>query len=1532
MRIYLTKGDKLFSYKLPEKVEGNYWLDEIDNNGINRNIINISSGSDGNWKIISNNDYYLAAKNQIIPSVILENNSMFSIHNRYSSDLLVLYACPTFDNTVTFYNCSKELEMGITIGKNTNATISCSNIFAGDNDVLIKLENNKIMVNVESSSNAFINNERIAGKVELKLGEKLFYLGLNIIFYRINGEYVISFNNNYNNVKTLLTKCVIEKGNEQVTSESKDDKDLELYSKEDYFYRKPRFMYSLEEVNINVEAPPAASDADSLPMILTVGPMLTMSMTSAITFYTTINNINNSDSTYEESIPQLILSGLMLLSFLVWPLVTSAYQKALAKKAEKKRIKKYNEYIDGIINQLNAAKEKQTEMIHKSYPNLEECERIINNKEDRLWEKRIFDDDFLIASIGKGTLPMEANLTFPEEGFTMETDKLLNKMNDLKQYNLILENVPVPYSFKDNYISAFIGKQKLLQKEIKNVILQLFAFHSYESLKLCVFTTRDKEKDWEYLKLSPHLWSNDKSMRYFAANEDEYKEVTYHLDKIVNERLEAEETSEDYNQSFVIIVDSYTAVRNLDLFNHIINSKKYLGFSLIILNDRISNLPDQCQTFIELDDAESKVSVNIANSEPQKFNIDTEEFNIEKCISKLADTPLELRQEGAVAIPKRVSFLEMYGLGKIEQFNSKKRWEENTAIMNMSALVGIGNNGEKISLDVHEKFHGPHGLIAGMTGSGKSEFIITYILSLAVNYHPDEVQFILIDYKGGGLAGAFENQNLGIKLPHLVGVITNLDKNEINRSFASIESELKRRQRLFNKARELSEESTIDIYKYQKMYREGLVDEPVSHLFIIADEFAELKTQQPEFMEQLITTARIGRSLGVHLILATQKPSGVVDSQIWSNTRFRVCLRVQEKSDSTEVIKRPDAAYLTDTGRFYLQVGFNEIFVLGQSAYSGAKYIPSDSIRKNIDTAVDYVNDIGYVTKSIETKKEEVKPVNYGEESINLVKYLSKIAEEENIKTKPLWLSRIPANIYVNDLVKKYHYTKQKFVINPIIGEYDVPAMQEQRLLTMPFNTGGNALVYGSTGSGKENFISTLMYSTMIAHTPEEANFYIVDFGSESLKYYDDSPFVGDIVYANDSEKIDNLFKMIQNEMATRKKLFNEYNGEYLTYCLKSGKSVPNIFVVINSFENFLESYSKYEETLNIITRESTRYGIYFVLTFNTPNCAKFKLKQNFGQVFTLNQNSEDDFSVILGNTRNVFPSKIFGRGLIKKESIYEFQTAFAYERDLIPEYIKTINKQYSDKYKYKARKIPVLPETVSYEDVSYEIKNPNDFVLGIEKDSLNPILYDFDKSVINIITSLDYGLFDKVVSPIILQLSKGNDNNQIIIDAEEVITNKQVKEHPNYTNDNFDKVFKVLLEYIEACKTAYKDNNNSKSALSGIGRIKCVIIGLNTFKSKLSEENQNMFDKLFEGLDDIDMINYIIVDTVDKFKKFNYDTWFKDNANLNNGIFIGNGLGDQTLINVSKRIPEMKEEVPYNFGFVINRSVPSYVKFIEKI
>ena len=295
-----------------------------------------------------------------------------------------------------------------------------------------------------------------------------------------------------------------------------------------------------------------------------------------------------------------------------------------------------------------------------------------------------------------------------------------------------------------------------------------------------------------------------------------------------------------------------------------------------------------------------------------------------------------------------------------------------------------------------------------MTGSGKSEFIITYILSLALNYSPEEVAFILIDYKGGGLAGAFDNKGLNLKLPHLSGVITNLDKSELNRTLVSINSELRRRQEMFNAARDKLGESTIDIYKYQRFYREGKLDKPIPHLFIISDEFAELKSQQPDFMNDLISTARIGRSLGVHLILATQKPSGVVNDQIWSNSKFRVCLKVQDRSDSNEMLKKPDAAEIQNAGRFYLQVGYDELFVLGQSGYTGASYKPSDFDKTGENESIIVVDNLVRTVTEVSEDKKIVQANNFGDQLSNVLKYICSMAEKMQLKADNLWLERIP--------------------------------------------------------------------------------------------------------------------------------------------------------------------------------------------------------------------------------------------------------------------------------------------------------------------------------------------------------------------------------------------------------------------------------------------------------------------------------------------------------------------------------------------
>ena len=875
-----------------------------------------------------------------------------------------------------------------------------------------------------------------------------------------------------------------------------------------------------------------------------------------------------------------------------------------------------------------------------------------------------------------------------------------------------------------------------------------------------------------------------------------------------------------------------------------------------------------------------------------------------------------------------ISFLEMYDVGKVEQLNITNRWKNNDPTKSLQAPIGVDKNRELFKLDLHEKFYGPHGLIAGMTGSGKSEFIITYILSMAINYSPDEVSFILIDYKGGGLAGAFQNKETGMKLPHLAGSITNLDTVEMNRALSSIQSELRRRQRIFNDARDALNESTIDIYKYQRLFREGLVKEPVTHLFIISDEFAELKSQQPEFMDQLISTARIGRSLGVHLILATQKPAGVVDDQIWSNSKFRVCLKVQDKSDSMDMIKCPDAASLKETGRFYLQVGYNELFALGQSAWTGAKYYPTEKRKKKIDETINIVDNVGTVVKSLDTIKKDLDVKPQGEEITNIIKYLIKVSDEQHISVKQLWLDKIPEFIYVEKLRQKYNYLPEKGVINPIIGELDDPNNQRQDILTLPLSADGNTIIYGSAGNGKELLLTTLIYSTIVDHTPSEVNFYILDFGGETLRAYNNAPQVGDVILSSQEEKVNNLYKKLLYELDNRKKLFVDYNGDFEFYCKHSGKTLPMLIVIINNYDSYVESYEDHEEDFNILTREGAKYGIVFIVTANNTNTLRYKLRQNFKQNIVLQFNDTGDYSSILGNVQKKYPSKIYGRGLVSRDDIYEFQTAYPYQHEKMNEYIRVISKKLNDIFTEKAPSIPVLPSVVTHETVSNALGNLESVPVGIFKESLNIAILNTLKNYTSIVSSNDISEYSSFIKNLYKTFTYIKNEEIFVFDTYDIIGN--ALENTTLVTKNYEDTLNSILQEMSDEYQIYTNNNYDRSSLIDKSHKTIIIIGINELLSRISQDKKMEFTKALSMIKDLGTYHIVLIDNSDKLKQQAFETWYKAAVDPSNGVWLGSGVLDQYALKLSVSPRELREELKPGFGVYVDKGKPYIIKLLE--
>ena len=1526
MQLVIIKSKKLRTFFLPSKVYGNYWiLDENKNN-----MVNVEASGD-KWVLRSNDDIKIINKDNYLDSVYLLTFSYCFLKSIKTGESFAIYCLPTFDDNSIKLTAGNNTEF--TIGLSANCTISYNNPNIADTICKINYSDNNWQLKMVDSKLTYLNNYP-AKDCTLKVGDKLFAMGFILI---VGPDFIII--NNPNNRVTYNNSILMEYTGSitlpENTTELDDDTVVELYTDDDYFLRAPRFKSKIEPEKISIDAPPSMQKTEELPFLYTIGPMLTMGMTSMVTVVSTISNLKSNNKPLTSAIPSLAIATAMLLSIVLWPSLTKRYNRRSKKKKENQRKVKYIEYLESKKKSIDEEIVKQKQIQIENNISLEECVAIIKSRKRHLWEREIEDEDFISVRIGMGSSNPELEIKAPEEHFSLEDDELSQAVQAIVNNSKQMEDVPISMSLTEKNITAVVGQEQYSKAFIEALIIQLVTFHSYGDLKIVMFTSEEKADKWKFMKILPHCWTNDKSMRFFATNPEEMKQISLFLEKEYNYRKFDDEKIRNldyksFKPYYVIITDNLKAARNVDIVKKVLDEDINLGFSVLIKNERLVNLPGECSTFLNIDPNGSGMFENELVSTKQKsFNADlNQNIDLMDVATRLANIPLEATTAEA-ALPDTVSFLQMYNIGKVEQLNTIDRWRSNNPTMSLQVPIGIDEHGELFNLDLHEKAHGPHGLIAGMTGSGKSEFIITYILSLAVNFHPNEIQFVLIDYKGGGLAGAFENKETGIKLPHLAGTITNLDTIEMNRSLASIQSELRRRQRLFNEARDALNESTIDIYKYQKLYRDGMVKKPISHLFIISDEFAELKAQQPDFMSQLISTARIGRSLGVHLILATQKPAGVVDDQIWSNSKFRICLKVQDKSDSMDMIKCPDAAMLKRTGRFYLQVGYNEFFALGQSAWCGAQYFPSDKVKHNFDNSLYFINGLGLPIKSIEDSKKNVLVTSKGEELPNIMKYLVNIAKEQNIITPKLWLERIPEFIFVENLKKKYSIQTTQYILEPVIGEFDDPNNQRQGVLTLPLTEEGNTVVYGAAGSGKEQLLTTIIYSIMVSHTVDEANIYALDFGAETLKIFSNAPHVGDVLFVGDTEQTANLFRMLTEIIEERKKLFVNYNGNYISYIRNSQKSVPNIIVIINNYEMFTELYSDYEDQLLQLTRDGSKYGIIFIISASGANSLKYRLKQNFNQELVLQMNDDADYISILGNTNKVYPSKYKGRGLVRLDQIYEFQTAYTYKEDEQADYLKQVVDKLNEAYKTKARRIPILPNIVTLDFVKGSISGLSSIPLGIAKNTLDIDCFDFKSKYISIITGSDIDSYKGFINGVLSEIFDVNESKLYTFDTMEIVFENLSKKIESF-NVAFDQKILKITDYISECYDLYSSNNYSRDVLKDKPRITLFVIGFSDLLNRLKEDTKKVFLESIEKGKDLGVVNIIILDTLQNFKKLEYEGWYKETVSNNRGIWLGNGIADQFTIKLTKTGKELRDAIGSSFGYSVKNGNATLIKMIE--
>ncbi|MDR2751497.1 MAG: type VII secretion protein EssC, partial [Clostridiales bacterium] len=1100
-----------------------------------------------------------------------------------------------------------------------------------------------------------------------------------------------------------------------------------------------------------------------------------------------------------------------------------------------------------------------------------------------------------------------------------------------------LSKVPICLSVVERFVSGIAATRTDRMPLAKSLILQIAGRHCYDEVKLCLVLGEKDIEELDFCWWLPHVFSDDKTVRYIATNYAESKELSSVLGGIFETRKEMSESKlEDENPYYVIICLDKDLAAKTEVVRRVLDCKKNIKFSVLSMFESLVDLPKECSAVVEVGASGSLTLIGEGSGQPMTFNLDElNNIDYDRIAAVLANNSVPSRS--TYSLPSKYTFFEMIDLGMIEHLNLLESWASHDPTESLAVPVGVDSHGDLLNLNLHEKAHGPHGLVAGMTGSGKSEFIMAYILSLAVSFHPYEVAFILIDYKGGGMAKPFEN------IPHTAGIITNLDGNGIKRSLASLKSELHRRERIFESASSASHTSNIDIYKYQKLYREGKVREPLPHLIIISDEFAELKKEQGEFMTELTSASRVGRSLGVHLILATQKPEGVVDDQINSNSRFRVCLKVQDTADSNAMLGHPDAAMLQGSGKFFLRVGIDEIYEAGQSAWAGAPYYPSQKTVKDRDDAITVIDTNGHPVAQANTNRF-AHVANPEKQLDTVINYIKKSCKEEGIKTWKMWLDPIPPSIFVDDLSKSREIVKYK--LDPVAGMYDDPGTQSQGVLTVPVSS-GNTIVYGSQGSGKLMFIEAVCYSLAKDHFPDESNIYILDFDQETLTAFSDAPHVGDVILSHESEKVVNLLKLMVGKVSTRKKILSKFGGTLAQYNASVEKPEPSILVIINNYAAFSEIYEASLPEIAYLSREGPKYGITFLLACTGINNVKASIHQNFKNLYCLQLNSADEYSSVVGKTEGLTPEMLKGRGLVRLDGrkVVEFQTARATKEDPPNAFFKRFSKHLSSKYPgAAARRIPVLPEKVTEEFLASRVSVADiaKVPIAVEKATLDILSWNFATPV-TLIMSLNQEWLDFTRCLATMASSRLGIRTIVLQPSADKPLKSSGKLEAYTTPESLVSVVKELFSLCLTRNNEYKDKLKEGKKPPTFEKVLVIIQSMSLLKASLElvkipaaemgaadDSHVNRLMMAMEKNAEAYGVYYVVAESSGKMRNHAIDKWNTIHAKATTGLWVGSGINSQYKFTISKKPTEYTQELPVGFGFSVINSTAVLVKFLE--
>jgi len=802
----------------------------------------------------------------------------------------------------------------------------------------------------------------------------------------------------------------------------------------------------------------------------------------------------------------------------------------------------------------------------------------------RLWERRCTDPDYLVLRVGTADLPSAVELSDPEQD------------EHRRQVVWRVPEAPVTISLPGRGVVGVAGPGDMAHGIGCWLVAQAATLHSPNDLRIYLLTDSSGQASWSWTRWLPHCRPDaGQDCAMLIGNDAESVAARIaELLAVISARQQAAADAGQRHVRFrpdiVVVFDGSRKLRSLPGAIQLLRDGPAVGVYAICLDADEQLLPAECQAVVIVEPDGLRVEQAVTETIRQ---VRPDAVSAAWC-DRLARSIAPIRDvsdaDDASALPDSARLLEVLGLEPPAAADIARRWKSGGR--STVAVVGESYDGP-FGIDIRKD--GPHALIAGTTGSGKSELLQTIVASLAAANRPDEMAFVLIDYKGGS---AFAEC---VRLPHTVGMVTDLDPHQVARALASLSAELTRREHV------LAAAGAKDIEDYQR-----LVDKrqarPVPRLVIVIDEFASMVRDLPDFVSGLVNIAQRGRSLGIHLVLATQRPSGVVSADIRANTNLRIALRVTDPAESADVIGTPDAASIAKAtpGRAYVRLGHASL-VPFQAGRVGGRRPGTDAqvVVKPWLAPLDWTG-LG--------KPEPSRPAAHQRTDAEitdltvLVKEIQTAARGLRIpRPRSPWLPPLPPVLLLADITPAGR--GQEAVAGQSrhvpFGIIDLPAAQRQQPATVSVDSFSHLMAAGAPRSGRSQLLRTIAGAFALTHSCADVHLYGIDCGNGALLPLIDLPHCGAVVSRSQTERATRLLRRLAAELGRRQELLAAAGfadiGEQRA-AVPGGERLPHIVVLLDRWEGFtttlgdLESGSLTEIVTRLLT-EGASAGLHLVMT-----------------------------------------------------------------------------------------------------------------------------------------------------------------------------------------------------------------------------------------------------------------------------------------------------------------------------------------------